>query len=552
MTRSLSPKVICTESFISKSKLIHGDVYDYGKVQYLDSNTKVTIICKIHGEFNQLPGSHTKGRGCPKCGVAKNADLNIGRRHQDIILKFVEVHGFKYDYSEVEYKSLSDKVIIICKEHGKFEQTPRSHIYSKNGCPKCAVVARAMAISNSINDIRDKASIKHGDKYQYHERIGDIVDAECHKHGKFSISSKSLLNGRGCPKCAIDSIKDKLSLPFDEFIKRANALYDNKYEYIYNSYNNSKNDVIVKCHEHGIFSVNVQSHLAGSKCPKCKMNLFESSVARHLDDLDIRYSLYDRTVLDGSELDIYIKDHNLAIECHGTYWHSHDSYDIKEKYKHYHKATQCSNNKIRLLQIFEHEWISKRGIIESIIKSAVGINDRIHARKCSIKTIDAKHLRPFINSYHVQGFKPSTVNYCLIYNDAIVASLTMNKHTKYGWEMGRFVTIPGTTVIGGLSKVFSKFVKDYNPETVVSFADRRFFDGKSYINAGFILDGITSPNYKYVKGKLILSRQRFQKHKLANELEVFDPFKTEHQNMFDNGYRILWDAGNYRYIWKRK
>ena len=123
------------DEFIKKSKLIHNDKYIYSKIEYKTSHIKVIIICKEHGEFEQTPGSHLAGNGCPKCGsiqMAQKQASNTG----EFILKSKLKHGNNYDYSKVQYTKANKKVIIICKKHGEFKLTPNSHLRG-SGCSKC-------------------------------------------------------------------------------------------------------------------------------------------------------------------------------------------------------------------------------------------------------------------------------------------------------------------------------------------------------------------------------------------------------------------------------
>lgn len=530
---------------------VHGDTYDYSGSHFIDSKSQIIIICKKHGEFKQLPGVHLRGSGCKACGYEKLKLINS--KNKNNIDDFRNVHGDRYDYSKVEYKSLDEKVIIICKEHGEFLQTPRSHIHAKAGCPKCAVILRANKIRNSFDEVTVKAQAVHGNKYEYLEKSEDTIKAKCHIHGEFEISKKSLLNGRGCYRCSIDSIKNNLRLSFDDFVSRAKQIHSNDYNYVENSYSGLRENINIICPKHGIFSIRADAHIAGSRCPKCRINLFERSVLDYLESFNVQYELFNRSVLDGLELDIFIPSKNLAIECNGIYWHSYDSLEtIDQKYKHHRKTTACNNKGVKLLQIFENEWYGKTDIVKSIISSVLGNNKTIYARQCKLESKSAEHLRPFLNASHMQGFKPSGVNYCLIFNDEIVAALTFNRHSKYTWEMGRYATSLFTTVVGGLSKTFKAFVKEHAPSNIVSYADRRFFTGNAYSNIGFVLDGITAPNYKYVKNNNIYSRQMFQKHRMASRLISFSADMTEAENMFSNGYRRLWDAGNYRWIYGSK
>ena len=125
------------EHFIEKAYTVHGNKYDYSKVEYYNCKEKVCIICPEHGEFWQTPDNHLQGRGCPICRYISSSKKNT-KNINDFIKKAEEVHNKKYDYSKVEYKNNSTKVCIICPEHGEFWQTPTVHIDKKQGCPKCS------------------------------------------------------------------------------------------------------------------------------------------------------------------------------------------------------------------------------------------------------------------------------------------------------------------------------------------------------------------------------------------------------------------------------
>lgn len=143
-----------TEEFIQKSIVIHKYKYDYSKVNYKKSNSKIIIICPIHGEFNQKPNNHLQGKGCQKCGFEAIAKSKINNK-EHFIKKSKETHGDRYDYSISNYKSAKTKLKIICPEHGEFMQTPNNHINGK-GCPKCKrslgeeKIAKILASKNVI------------------------------------------------------------------------------------------------------------------------------------------------------------------------------------------------------------------------------------------------------------------------------------------------------------------------------------------------------------------------------------------------------------------
>lgn len=183
-----------TEEFIEQAIKIHGDKYDYSKVEYINAKTKICIICPKHGEFWQAPSDHLQGKGCNKCG-GKNK-LTI----EQFIEKAKNVHGDKYNYSKINYVNYNTKVCIICPIHGEFWQTPNGHLHGK-GCRKCS----GNSYNYNTNEWIQKAKEIHGNKYDYsnvkytHSQIKVCII--CPEHGKFWQVPNNHLNGQGCPHC---------------------------------------------------------------------------------------------------------------------------------------------------------------------------------------------------------------------------------------------------------------------------------------------------------------------------------------------------------------
>ena len=194
-------KRIGSENFIYKSKEMYGDKYDYSKVDYKNNKTPITIICPIHGEFEQFPYNHIL-RGCPKCGIknmkdkkTKNVDIFIGDS--------INVHGDKYDYSKVEYNGSNIPVKIICPKHGEFVQTPSNHLIG-SGCQKCGNENQSKQIKLTNDEFIKKSKEIHGDKYDYSKvnylHSHQPVEIICPKHGLFQQVASSHIKGNGCPK----------------------------------------------------------------------------------------------------------------------------------------------------------------------------------------------------------------------------------------------------------------------------------------------------------------------------------------------------------------
>jgi very-short-patch-repair endonuclease len=128
-------KRLNTQKFIESAKTIHGTTYDYSMVDYISFDQKVTIICKIHCEYQQTPTVHLSGSGCNLCGLNRRAKKRTSNTEK-FIQKSKTIHGETYDYNKVDYSKAIDNVIIICKTHGEFLQSPNKHMGGK-GCPYC-------------------------------------------------------------------------------------------------------------------------------------------------------------------------------------------------------------------------------------------------------------------------------------------------------------------------------------------------------------------------------------------------------------------------------
>ena len=202
-----------TEEFINDARKVHGDKYDYSKVEYVNNRTKVCIICPEHGEFWQTSGNHIQGNGCPKCRNEAN-----GERLRTSLLDFLKraryAHGDKYDYSKVKYVGTKSKVCIVCPEHGEFWQEAKSHT-NGIGCPKCSG-KYAPTTEEWITSAREV----HKGKYDYskvnymnnHTKVCII----CPEHGEFWQRPIDHLNGQGCPKCNLSHLERSMMIYLDE------------------------------------------------------------------------------------------------------------------------------------------------------------------------------------------------------------------------------------------------------------------------------------------------------------------------------------------------
>ena len=262
----MSKKLTLEEVFF-KFKECHGDKYDYSLVKYHKLKDKIDIICKLHGKFEQTSLNHLQGRGCKKCGVEKNR-LSNKLTKEEFIAESEKIHGGKYNYELVNYISCFEKVKIVCKLHGEFEQSPTTHLRGQ-GCWRCGIISCSSKNRLSNEEFVNKAKKIHGNIYDYScvEYISnrEKVSIGCLIHGDlYRQSPSNHLSGKGCPKCG-----GKVKLTLKEFIGKAEKIHESKYSYKFVDYISARRKVKIVCNLHGYFEQTPSMHLAGQGCPKC-------------------------------------------------------------------------------------------------------------------------------------------------------------------------------------------------------------------------------------------------------------------------------------------
>ncbi len=249
------PKRLTKQDFVERARKVHGDKYDYSKVEYINTETKVCIVCPTHGEFWQRPSDHMRGIGCRLCYG------NDKMTNEKFIEKAKKVHGDKYDYSKVEYNGNKTKVCIICHEKNKYGE----------------------------------------------------------EHGEFWQRPNDHLSGYGCPYCGNNFRKTT-----EQFIKEAEKIHGNKYDYSKVKYKGARNKICIICPIHGEFWQEPHNHLNGASCPYCNCgnkSKMEDNIRKELLSNDIPFEQqktfewlkYKRNLF----LDFYSEKYNFAIEVQG-------------------------------------------------------------------------------------------------------------------------------------------------------------------------------------------------------------------------------------------
>lgn len=301
-----------------------------------------------------------------------------------------------------------------------------------------------------------------------------------------------------------------------------------------------------------------------------EMSNMENDVVDFLKTMGVEFIRHDRNEIKPKELDIWIPENKIAIECNPTSSHnsSNPMYDSGEPMKYsYHqiKTNLCEEKGIRLIHIFGYEWNHKRNIIESIIRNALGkTENRIFARNCELREVCYSDAKSFLVDNHRQGFANSSVRLGLYFEDELVSLMTfgsarrtigVNKNTEC-WELVRFCNKLNTSVVGGASKIFKRFVAQFDPSDIISFSDRAHTTGNLYTTLGFSERGRSAPGYVWVNSNtdIAYNRVNAQKANLKKFLsdESIDLSKTESEIMEEHGFVKVYDSGVITWQWNKQ
>lgn len=325
-------KKMTREMFIKRAKEIHGNKYDYSKVEWVDKFTEVTIICPVHGEFKQIPKYHFYQQGCKECSKLTMGSERLSLKR--FLEKAKEVHGDRYDYSLIKgFRNNREKLPIRCREHGVFMQSAHAHTDSRQGCPECGklIVGEAHEGHRLTNEeFVSKAMLVHGKKYDY--SLVDYKDTKtpvviiCRKHGEFKQKPNYHLTGNGCQQCFEEKRGQSSLISYDEFVRRAKNVHGDAYIYSPADYRKTKEKIKIFCRKCGKhFSQTPHNHLAGQGCPHCNISNGERMVELALTRMGLDFipqhkiDYKDGVVIKrgGMYVDFYIPSRKTFIEFNG-------------------------------------------------------------------------------------------------------------------------------------------------------------------------------------------------------------------------------------------
>lgn len=310
-------------------------------------------------------------------------------------------------------------------------------------------------------------------------------------------------------------------------------------------------------HDRIRFGLNPCTNLFPVQPSNIKNTYIEQFVQHILDEHGIKYTTNDRSIIAPAEVDIYLPDYKIAIECNGIYWHSSE---YKDRNYHYNKWLACKKAGIQLLTIWE-DWVAnKPQIVESVLLSKLGIyQNKIGARQCDIVEVDSKIARQFLDNNHIQGFVNASIYIGLVYGNALVGLMTFGKKrgasgrkgiVEGEWELSRFCTVRSMQIVGGAQRLLTYFIRQYQPKRIISFSCNDISNGNLYIKLGFAEER-TNQAYWYIDKKMHrYHRSAFTKARIVAKgwKESRDKSWTEADVMAEHGYYRLDDCGQIKWV----
>lgn len=487
-------------------------------------------LCKCScGEYKEVYSSRLKDGSVTSCGHMLNQSKVIDLKG----IKFGKLTPLEYiggskwrcicdcgNERIVSTAELRSGKVIQCRECAENKSSLKFDLTGKR-----FGYLEVLSYNKKINKCLCKCHLCGNTKYIYsqHLRRGDSVTCGC---------THATINIEDIVTC-IESLK--LDLDRKPYIYEVSEMIGASEKTIREKLKN--NNLI------NLLGVNTQS------------SSYEQELLNFIKSL-CNYDIEQHFKVDGIEIDIYIPELKLGFEFNGNYWHS----DIhKDMMFHQNKTIKCAQHNIRLVHIFEYEWLNVkfRSKIESFIIDL--LNDKkqiIYAKDTYIKEIDTIMEKEFLNKYHLQGYTSSSVKIGLFNKDStLLGVMTFGKprfNQNYEYELIRLAFKSNYIVVGGLEKLFNYFIAKYNPNSIVSYCNLAKFYGNSYLKLGFKSELLTLPNYIWVdkRSKTVLSRYSTQKHLLVKE-GLGTAEQTEDEIMKGLHYLKLYDSGNIKLSWHK-
>lgn len=554
------------EKFVFENKLLYS-LKSY--TSFLPEDCKVTerIYCVMEN-INEI-------QICKQCGINET-------KYKNFVIGYTEFCSTKCSSNSESKKSQISETNIVKYGH---ENAFRSNIgnelisefYSdKERIQKAVEKGTATKIANHGEDVFKKIAIKASNT-----KSSTIINGESMHNfsARKGMETKLLKYGRSRmanPEVFYENKRKNFILNRTEELKKKGI----ECNFSLDDYKGTNIEYQWKCTSCNSF---FEKAITGQEplpiCPICNKKEYtiskgEDSLANFIITLNIDIESRDRKVIAPKEIDILIPSKKIGIEYNGLYYHSFELQSrkniTKQEVINYHllKTNLAKKEGVDLIHVFEHEWILKEEIVRSILKNKLGVTEtKIGARNCYIQEVSAEIADEFLEENHIQGKDFSKIRIGLflkkdingLQKDTMVSLMTFKKpryNHEAQYEIKRFCSLLDTNIQGAGSKLLKYFEETYSPNSILTYADKRFSFNSVYTALGFEYKGDSNPNYFYFKGINVFSREYFMKHKIKEFYEKgylissFDENLTEYENMRENGFKKIYDCGNKIFIKK--
>lgn len=474
---------------------------------------------------------------CLKC---KKVFINIENKNGAIIKHLRKCDPDLFiptKYQRYNYKTINGKYWFL-----DYFKTEEKKINEFLFCPECQW--KTLDLNNKTGSFTKHIEKEHGGVEKFltkYPNLLDLFNVFAREKNTFEYFNKDDNNFIKCEVCG-----ENFKTITNTHLKTHNMSSD---DYILKY---GKGHLISNTHLHKY--INVLKNIDGDSINYRSKG--EIEICDFLSENNVVIDVCNKKILDGVELDIFLPEHNIAIEYNGLYWHSEKQ--GKNKVYHINKTKKCLEKNIRLIHIFSDEWELKKDIIKKRLLNILKKEKKIHGRKCNVVELTKTEKSTYLNINHLQGNDKSNIWIGLKYKNSVVGVMTFgnlrrfmgSKNKENVYELYRYTS----NVAGGFSKMLKYFLLKYNPQKIITYSDRNWTPSNEYSfyeKMNFMYMGESRPNYyytrKYVKRE---HRYNFSKHKLIKL--GYNKEKTETEIMYELGYDRIWDCGNLKYEYKKK
>jgi len=503
-----------------------GQIKHIEKPFIIDTTNKILSCKKCGKEFNDI---ENKSGSC--ISHIKNCFTDIDIPSKLYRSNYKKTHG---TYWHFQYFNLIDKVI--------------ENVDYLN-CPECDW--KTTDLTNKTGSLTKHINNVHGDVSEFIERNKNYekyLTTSCNEIEKKNFINENTHNSVECKLCG-----EKMKVISNTHLKNKHNMSSQDYKLLF------PNQKLTSKTSTDLFRKN--SIIGNENMTPTWTSSGEIEIMNFIKDLGVNVEKgRNRRLINGKEIDLVLPDFKLCIEYNGLYYHTEKM--GKNSTYHLDKTIECNKIGYDLIHIFEDEWVLKKPLIKNKIKHLLKINDgvKIGGRNVIIKKITSDIKSKFLNENHIQGNDNSTIKYGAFYRDELVGVMTFNesrnmtKSVKNEFELSRFA-IKQNFIISGLASKFIKiFINEYYPETIISFADRRWSPNEKnnlYEKIGFKLCNIIPPKYHYYNSKIDKYKRfhkfGFGKKTLKLKYPHLDFNKSEKELMNEIGYERIWDCGLFKY-----